>query len=187
MSIVLHETQWRILQPFKHAVTPYTPEYVRAEKSLKDGVRELLEEAQETIQVQTFTFKLNFFTGEQFIVHYLIDPQSGLSEDEIVNELLLMVVAGHDTTAHAMSWMAYLMITHPEERKFLEEEINSVVPDGPIENAHLSSLRFFDQCWKESSRLYPTVPASTVKMATEEFKLGKWTFPKGVRNVLLFV
>ena len=88
------------------------------------------------------------------------DPESGLAMDErqLVDNLLTFYLAGHETTARALSWTLYLLARSPEWAARLEDEIARVSGSGPVEAAHLERLVEVQQVLKEAMRLYPPVP-----------------------------
>lgn len=97
------------------------------------------------------------------LLHRLIaahDPETGRSMDEgqLVDNLLTFYLAGHDTTAKALTWTLYLLARSPEWSAILEEEIERVTGGGAVSAEHVEKLVLVQQVLKESMRLYPPVP-----------------------------
>lgn len=88
------------------------------------------------------------------------DPESGrpMSDEEIVDNLLTFLVAGHATTAKALMWSLYLVARSPDWERRMLEEILRVAGAGPIEPAHIDKLTVVTMVLKETMRLYPPVP-----------------------------
>ena len=88
------------------------------------------------------------------------DPETGRSMDEeqLVDNLLTFYLAGHDTTAKALTWTLYLLARSPEWAAALEEEIERVAGGARIAAEHVDKLVLVQQVLKESMRLYPPVP-----------------------------
>ena len=88
------------------------------------------------------------------------DPESNRSmdRDQLVDNLLTFYLAGHETTAKALTWTLYLLARSPEWTAKLEEEIERVTDGAPVESAHIDKLVQVQQVLKESMRLYPPVP-----------------------------
>lgn len=89
------------------------------------------------------------------------DEESGerMSDKELRDEVLTLVLAGHETTANALSWTFYLLSQSPEAATALHRELDEVL-GGPLESldlAKLSELRFTEATLKESMRIYPPV------------------------------
>lgn len=88
------------------------------------------------------------------------DPESGRSmgESQLVDNLLTFYLAGHETTAKALTWTLYLLARHADWARRLEAEIERVTGGGPIAAGHLERLVLVQQVIQESMRLYPPVP-----------------------------
>jgi cytochrome P450 len=88
------------------------------------------------------------------------DPETGRAMDDrqLVDNLLTFYLAGHDTTAKALTWTLYLLARSPEWSAALEEEIERVTGGAAISAAHVEKLVLAQQVLKESMRLFPPVP-----------------------------
>lgn len=113
------------------------------------------------------------------------DPETGepMSMDRLINNLLTLLVAGHETTSRALSWTLYLLARAPEWQDAVREEVRTVIGDGPIEGRHIEQLIVTTQVLKESMRLYPPVPVMS-RVVTEAFQAGGIDFPGD--SVILF-
>jgi cytochrome P450 family 135 len=87
-----------------------------------------------------------------------------LSDQEMRDELVTLLVAGHETTATSLAWTLERIVHHPEVLARLEEE-----PDGD----------YIDAVLKESLRLRPVIPAVARKLM-EPVELGGYHLPAGV-------
>jgi cytochrome P450 len=110
---------------------------------------------------------------------------SQMSDAQLRDEVMTLFLAGHETTALALSWSWYLLATHPEaEQKFhaeLEEVLGANGHRTP-EVADLPKLKYTEMIAKEAMRLYP--PAYAVgREAIEETEIGGFRVP---RNTQLF-
>jgi cytochrome P450 len=88
------------------------------------------------------------------------DPETGQSMDDehLIDNLLTFYLAGHETTAKALTWTLYLLARSPEWTAMLQEEIARVTDGGAITADHVDGLVRVRQVLKESMRLYPPVP-----------------------------
>ncbi|MFS0519109.1 cytochrome P450 [Nostoc sp. UIC 10607] len=82
-----------------------------------------------------------------------------LSEAQIINEALLLLFAGHETTASLLSWVIFELGNHPEWRERLRQEQLAVVGNNPLNLSHLKQLPDLTNVLKEAERLYPPVYA----------------------------
>jgi cytochrome P450 len=80
-----------------------------------------------------------------------------LSTQEIEDQLVTMVFAGHETTAAALGFAWYLLATHPDIRDRFHEELDEVLGGNSPSTEDLSELEFTDQLLTEALRLYPPV------------------------------
>ncbi len=88
------------------------------------------------------------------------DPDTGeaLNDEEICDNLLTFIAAGHETTALALSWTFYLLSRHPEIETRVLEEIAGVTGGAPLEAARVADLHYTRQVIQESMRIYPPAP-----------------------------
>jgi cytochrome P450 len=88
------------------------------------------------------------------------DPETGRSmgDEQLVDNLLTFYLAGHETTAKALTWSLYLLARSPQWTAALEDEIERVAGGAPIRAEHVDALVQVKQVLKESMRLYPPVP-----------------------------
>ena len=80
-----------------------------------------------------------------------------LSEAEVIDQALLLLFAGHETTATLVSWLLFELGAHPEWRDRLRSEHAEVVGDQPLNLSHLKQLTQMTYVLKEAERLYPPV------------------------------
>lgn len=108
---------------------------------------------------------------------------SGMSDQELRDELVTLMVAGLDTTALALSWAIHLLARHPEVQKKLETELREVLGTRCPTVDELKRLPFAEAVIKESLRLYP--PAWIVgREALEDFEAGGVLIPKGTSVIM---
>ncbi len=113
------------------------------------------------------------------------DKESGapMGERELIDEIMTLVVAGHETTASGLNWTWYLLSQHPQVEARLHAEIDAV-PEMPAPSlAQMEALHYTHQVIDESLRLYPPGwVLSRRTIAADE--LGGYPVPAGT-NVLL--
>jgi cytochrome P450 len=80
---------------------------------------------------------------------------AGLGDDELRDEVMTMVLAGHETTANALSWALYLLSGAPEIDRRLHEESARVLGRREATLAHLPGLEYAARVNQEAMRLYP--------------------------------
>ncbi len=82
-----------------------------------------------------------------------------MSREELRDELVTMLVAGHETTATALSWAFHHLIEHPSVQRQVHEELDRVMGDGPIDPERGAELVYLDAVIKETLRVIPVIAA----------------------------
>jgi cytochrome P450 len=101
---------------------------------------------------------------------------TGMSDLQLRDEAMTIFLAGHETTANALTWTWYLLSQHPEVEARLHEEIDTVL-QGRLPNAEdFPQLRYTEMVLAESMRLYP--PAWAIgRRVIEDYRVGDYVIP----------
>ncbi|CAK9250861.1 unnamed protein product [Sphagnum jensenii] len=107
------------------------------------------------------------------------DTAERMTDGQLRDEVITIFLAGHETTANAMSFALYLMAAHPEAARRIAQEVREVKPDqGELTYDDLMKLDYTTRVVKEAMRLYP--PAWIIgREATKETVLGDYLIRKG--------
>ena len=110
------------------------------------------------------------------------DPETGRSmgDEEVVNNLLTFIIAGHETTAVALSWTLWLLAKDQDSQRRVFDEVTAVAADAPITASHVEQLSFCRQAIQEAMRLYPPAPGIG-REARTAFELGGIPIAPGTR------
>jgi cytochrome P450 len=101
-----------------------------------------------------------------------------LGDDDIRNELITMVLAGHETTSSALTWAWYLLSRDERATKRLHDELETVLAGRAPSVDDVPKLRYTAAVFDEALRLYP--PASAFgRRPVEDVVLGGYRIPKG--------
>lgn len=101
-----------------------------------------------------------------------------MSDALVRDEVMTLPLAGHETTANALSWTLYLLARHPDVRKELEAEVDGTLGARSPGLEDLDRMPLLEQVLKESMRLYP--PAYLVGRYTiVDMTLGAAELPAG--------
>ena len=111
-----------------------------------------------------------------------VDPETGatFSPEEMVDQVAIFFLAGHETSASALAWALYLLATHPDWQDRVAEEAAALT--GP-DFAEMPKLKVTRDVFREALRLYPPVPMM-VREATCPERLRDRAVPKGSQIVL---
>ena len=104
------------------------------------------------------------------------DDGSGMTDEQVRDEVMTFLLAGHETTALALCWGLYLLSRHPEVEQKLHDELDLVLGSGPPHISNLPLLVYTEKVLKETMRLYP--PAwSVARTAIDGFELESYRIP----------
>jgi cytochrome P450 len=102
------------------------------------------------------------------------DDGSHLSDEEVRDEILTMVAAGHETTSMALTWLCYAVFTRPGVLARLCMELAEHSVDGL---ARVDQLPYLDAVVRESLRYYSLIPNGSGRIVKRPFELGGYEVP----------
>ncbi|HUH64159.1 MAG TPA: cytochrome P450, partial [Terracidiphilus sp.] len=109
----------------------------------------------------------------------------GMSDELVLSESMQLLVAGHETSSNALSWLLYLLSTHPDCLAKVRNEFDSVLGEAPLGHADVPRFEFTAQVIYEGLRLYP--PFWMIdRMAVADDRVGDMAIPSG-SMVIVFV
>lgn len=108
------------------------------------------------------------------------DAVSGcpFSRKELVDQLGVLFLAGHETTASALTWLFFILSVRPEVVTRIRAEVDQVVGDGPVEFEHVKQLRYVRNVFRETLRLYPPI-TFIPRVAMERTRIGRFKVKRG--------
>ena len=125
--------------------------------------------------------------GKNDLLGILLDAKhedgTTLSDLEIREQVLGMIVGGHETSSRALAWIWYELDRHPDVRQQLFEELNSVLGDRPPTLECLPQLKYTKMVIDECLRLHPPFWFEN-RNVTEDVEIGGALLPKG--SIVLF-
>jgi cytochrome P450 len=109
----------------------------------------------------------------------------GMSDDLVLSESMQLLVAGHETSSNALSWLLYLLSSRPDCIDRVRQEFDSVLGERPLSYADVPKFEFTTQVILEALRLYP--PFWMVdRMALADDRAGDLDIPRG-STVVVFI
>jgi len=103
---------------------------------------------------------------------------SSFSEEQLENNLFLFFIAGHETTAAALSWALYLLARHPDVQKRVQDELDSVLKGNHVDNDSVKELWYLDMVIKEVLRWGSPIAIIVSRKAQEDIQIDKYVIPK---------
>lgn len=155
---------------------PRNRAFQKALKTLEEAVSQIIQQRRK-----------DKVLGEDLLGMFLRarDEESGegMSDRQIRDEVMTMLIAGHETVASALTWTWYLLSTHPEIENRLFEEVHTVLKGNPPSTKDLENLPYTAQVFTEALRLYPPAWLITRKAMGEDEILG-YSIPPGAIIVI---
>jgi len=153
LTEVLKVTSRRLLTPLRVPMawpTPQNLRFKRARKVLDAHVGKIISERRQARE------------RPQDLLSMFLDVRDaesgeGMTDQQIRDEVMTLVLAGHETTANALSWAFYLLSTHPSEEARLRAEVDLVLSGRDPTFEDLPRLSYALNVIQESLRLYPPV------------------------------
>jgi cytochrome P450 len=103
---------------------------------------------------------------------------AGMTDRQLRDEVVTMLLAGHETTSLALSWTYYLLSQHPGASRSVENEVDREIGGGRPTFAHVERLTFTRRVLEESLRLYPPAWGFS-RRALGDDDIGGYRIPKG--------
>jgi cytochrome P450 len=106
------------------------------------------------------------------------DEQVGLTDEQVRDEAMTILLAGHETTANALAWTFYLLQRNPQIEERLHAHVDEVLGDRDPVAADVPRLAYVRAVFAETMRLYP--PAwITGRRAVRDVEIGPYRLASG--------
>jgi cytochrome P450 len=164
-----------INEPYRKWVYPFNRadhKIYRESKKIKDILKKIIEDRRAERSSRNDLLDMLLNTRYE-------DTGEGMTDDQIVDEIHVLLFAGHETTANTMSWLLYLIAIHPE----VMQKLNSVIKTTDISESHKNE--YIQAVLSEVMRLYPAAwMTERVSLADDQFK--GFSFPEGTIIIPFF-
>jgi len=155
---------------------------VRANRLIKDHCTKLRHLCRTILDEKHDAMKQAEEGQEDDILKYII-ASGEFTDDEVIDQMLTFLAAGHETTASALTWSTYLLAGHPETQARLRTEVRECVT-SPVTPSMLESMPLLNGVCEEVFRLFPTVPL-TIREAQRDTVVAGVGVPKGTVALLV--
>ncbi len=106
------------------------------------------------------------------------DGGGSMTDEQLRDEAMTLFLAGHETTANALTWTWYLLSQHPEVERRLHAELDDVLAGRMPTEADVANLSYTRRVLAESMRRYP--PAWVIgRRVLADYRIGEYTLPAG--------
>ncbi|TVR21263.1 MAG: cytochrome P450 [Anaerolineaceae bacterium] len=106
--------------------------------------------------------------------------RSGMDDALIRDQLMTMIIAGHDTSTASLSWTLYLLGAHRDALQQAQAEVRAVLGDGVPTYDNINELSYLKQVFNEALRLYPPIHLGS-RVANIDLEFDGYHIPAGQR------
>jgi len=170
-----------ILFPFLTRIPslPYNKMFSGAVKILLKLYDSLIMESKEKMKKRTqpscmLDFMVNWMENNQ------MEHNLGTSENLLRNNVSVFFIAGHDTTATALTFAIYALAKHPDVQEKSRKEVQQVLGNEEQTFENLQNLQYLQMVIQETMRMYPPVGNTTLRETEKNIQIGDYKIPKGV-------
>ncbi|KAB8303242.1 hypothetical protein EYC80_004687 [Monilinia laxa] len=127
--------------------------------NLRTFCREVIDEKRQAVREGKSIYGMDILS--------ILVRSNDFSNEDLEDQLLTFLAAGHETTSSALTWAIYLMAIYPDWQTKLREEVHAAIPSPSDPNSAqpdhtiIDSLPILNAVIQETLRLYPTVPLSS--------------------------
>jgi cytochrome P450 len=165
-----------LLLPFSEILEklplPHSIRFKKAKKTLDEVIYKIIDERRKSGEDKGDLLSMLLLAQDEE------GDGKGMTDKQIRDECLTLFLAGHETTANALTWTWYLLSQNPEKEAKFHAELDEVFADGraPVMEDY-ARLPYTESVLAESMRLFP--PAWAIgRLSTEEHEFGGYHIPK---------
>ncbi|MED6158499.1 hypothetical protein PIB30_033318 [Stylosanthes scabra] len=168
---------WEI--PIWKDISPRQRKVSAALKLVNDTLNELVAICKRLVDEEELQFHEEYMNEQDpSILHFLLASGDDVSSKQLRDDLMTMLIAGHETSAAVLTWTFYLLSKEPRVVSKLQEEVDSVLGDRFPTIEDMKKLRYTTRVINESMRLYPQPPV-LIRRSLENDMLGKYPIKRG--------
>jgi cytochrome P450 len=178
-EIALRQFNTRLMAPFQwldRLPTPHNRRFRRALATLDGIVYRIIAERRRTGADTGDLLSMLLAARDE-------ETGTGMSDQEVRDEVMTIFLAGHETTANALAWVWYLLSKYPDTARRLQTELDNVLDGCRPTFADLSELKYTRLVIDEALRLYP--PAwMFAREAIDDDELDGYRVPAGAKVMI---
>lgn len=163
-----------LLPIFQRDLGPWSPwgRFIRRMEEGEEDLRALIEER-----------RARLGEGSDDVLSLLLSARdedgNALSAQDLRDQLITLLVAGHETTATGLSWAMRWLLASPKAEEALRDEVASAEREGPLTPERIARMEFLDAVVRESLRLQPIVPL-VGRVLQRPMRVAGMDLPEGV-------
>ncbi|ESW11745.1 hypothetical protein PHAVU_008G056400 [Phaseolus vulgaris] len=165
--------------PIWKDVSPRLRKVNQALKLINDTLDDLIAICKRIVDEEELQFYEEYMNEKDpSILHFLLASGDDVSSKQLRDDLMTMLIAGHETSAAVLTWTFYLLSKEPRVMSKLQEEVDSVLGDRYPTIEDMKKLKYTTRVINESLRLYPQPPV-LIRRSIENDILGEYPIKRG--------
>ncbi|KAJ3689800.1 hypothetical protein LUZ61_018964 [Rhynchospora tenuis] len=170
---------WKV--SFLCKIVPRQMKAERAVRIIRETVEELIKKCKEIVDAENEQIEGEEYVNEAdpSILRFLLASREEVSSVQLRDDLLSMLVAGHETTGSVLTWTLYLLTKNPETLRKAQEEVDSVLQGRLPRYEDVKDLKYLMRCINESMRLYPHPPVLIRRAMVDDVLPGNYKVNPG--------
>ncbi|OIW17878.1 hypothetical protein TanjilG_00235 [Lupinus angustifolius] len=163
---------WEI--PIWKDISPRQRKVASALKLINDVLNDLISICKKMVDEEELQFHEEYMNEKDpSILHFLLASGDDVTSKQLRDDLMTMLIAGHETSAAVLTWTFYLLSTEPRVMSKLQEEVDSIIGDRLPTIEDMKKLKYATRVINESLRLYPQPPV-LIRRSLEDDVLGEY-------------
>lgn len=168
---------WNI--PIIKDLSPQQRKVRAALKLINETLDELIGRCKKIVEEQNLSFGEDFVNEKDpSILQFLLASGEEVTNKQLRDDLMTLLIAGHETSAAVLTWAFYLLAKHPTVSAKLQQEVDSVLGDRLPTIEDMKQLKLTRRVINETLRLYPEPPV-LIRRLLQDDELGGYTIKKG--------
>ncbi|XP_020112784.1 protein LUTEIN DEFICIENT 5, chloroplastic isoform X2 [Ananas comosus] len=163
---------WEI--PIWKDISPRQNKVKAALKLVNDTLTDLISICKRMVEQEELQFHEEYMNEQDpSILHFLLASGDDVSSKQLRDDLMTLLIAGHETSAAVLTWTFYLLSKEPRVMAKLQDEVDTVLGDRLPTIEDMKKLKYTTRVINESLRLYPQPPV-LIRRSLDNDVLGKY-------------
>ncbi|KAL0302963.1 UNVERIFIED_CONTAM: protein LUTEIN DEFICIENT 5, chloroplastic [Sesamum radiatum] len=168
---------WEI--PIWKDISPKLKKVNAALKLVNETLDDLIAICKKMVDEEELQFHEEYMNEQDpSILHFLLASGDDVSSKQLRDDLMTLLIAGHETSAAVLTWTFYLLSQEPSVMAKLQNEVDSVLGDRFPTVEDMKKLKYTTRVINESLRLYPQPPV-LIRRSLDNDVLGKYPIKRG--------
>nr|AMJ39485.1 cytochrome P450-type monooxygenase 97A3 [Bixa orellana] len=183
---LLREAEDRSVTPFPFWEIPIWKDVSPKQRKVREALKlvngtldDLIAICKRMVEEEELQFHEEYMNEQDpSILHFLLASGDDVSSKQLRDDLMTMLIAGHETSAAVLTWTFYLLSNEHSVLAKLQDEVDSVLGDRFPTIEDVKKLKYTTRVINESLRLYPQPPV-LIRRSLENDVLGKYPIKRG--------